>query len=170
MMVRPATGDIPRQTVPWTVVLGFLTLLLPAAPSLAAAAAGDGSAKIITLTQSGCQFIEPEGADHGYMPTRPADCIAINARTSKKRLAVASVMHLKPGPYIFRVINRDVPYDVGFFIRSSSEVLMPFKPSVMGRGIRTGTSHDFAIRLEEGEYVFSCPLNPTPNYRLIVKP
>lgn len=159
-----------RRTIPWIVALGWFLLQVSAVPWPAAAASGDDGAKIITLTQSGCQFIEPEGSDHGYTPTRPADCIAINTRTAKKRLAAASVMHLKPGPYIFRVTNRNVPYNVGFYIRSSSQVLVPFKPSVMGRGIRTGTSHDFAIRLEAGEYVFSCPINPTPDYRLIVKP
>ena len=25
------------------------------------------------------------------------------------------------------------------------------------------------LELEPGEYVYSCPLNPTPNYRLVVK-
>ena len=25
------------------------------------------------------------------------------------------------------------------------------------------------LELEPGEYVYSCPLNPTPDYRLIVK-
>jgi hypothetical protein len=144
--------------------------MLPAAPSIAANAAADEAATVVTLTQSGCQFLEPEGEDHGYEPTRSADCIDINARTSRKRLAAATVMRLKPGAYIFRISNRDVPYNLGFYIRSSSEVLEPFKPSVMGGGIETGTSRDYAIRLEAGEYVFSCPLNPTPNYRLIVKP
>ena len=31
-----------------------------------------------------------------------------------------------------------------------------------------GKSRDYAIDLEPGEYVYSCPLNPTPDYRLIV--
>jgi hypothetical protein len=145
-------------------------VLSPAAPSSATTAVADESATVVELTQSGCQFIEPEGGDHGYTPSRSADCIDINTRTSKKRLAAASVLRLKPGSYIFRVTNRDVPYNLGFYIRSSSEVLVPFKPSVMGGGIKTGTSRDYAVKLEEGEYVFSCPLNPTPNYRLIVKP
>lgn len=169
-MVRPAAGDISRRMIPWVTVLGCFILLLSAVPSLAVTASAEEGATVVSLTQSGCQFLEPEGEDHGYEPARPADCININARTSKKRLAAASVMRLKPGAYIFRVTNRDVPYNLGFYIRSSSEVLEPFKPSVMGGGIETGTSRDYAIRLEAGEYVFSCPLNPTPSYRLIVKP
>ncbi len=126
-------------------------------------------ATVIRLTQAGCQFIEPEGENHGFRPANATDCIDINTRTSKRRLAASDVMRLKPGAYVFRVTNSNVPYDIGFYLRSASEVLVPFKPSVMGGGIATGGSRDYTVRLEEGEYVFSCPLNPTPNYRLVVK-
>ena len=67
-------------------------------------------AKVITLTQTGCQFVEIEGVDHGYRPKSEADCKAINARTSAKRLAGAKTLTLKPGRYIFRVTNKNVPY------------------------------------------------------------
>ena len=56
-----------------------------------------GAAEIIELTQTGCQFVEIEGVDHGYKPTKKADCDAINARTAKDRLAKAKVLELKPG-------------------------------------------------------------------------
>ena len=42
-------------------------------------------------------------------------------------------------------------------------------PSVSGGGLVTGTTMDYEIVLEEGEYLYSCPLNPTPDYRLIVQ-
>ena len=32
-------------------------------------------AKVITLTQTGCQFVETEGVDHGYRPKSEADSI-----------------------------------------------------------------------------------------------
>ena len=28
---------------------------------------------------------------------------------------------------------------------------------------------DYEVTLKPGEYVYSCPLNTTPNYRLVVK-
>ena len=44
---------------------------------------------VITLTQTGCQFVESEGVDHGFKTKSAADCKAINAKTSKDRLAKA---------------------------------------------------------------------------------
>jgi len=41
-------------------------------------------------------------------------------------------------------------------------------PSVSGGGLHTGVTQDYVIDLEPGEYLYSCPLNPTPDYRLIV--
>lgn len=32
-----------------------------------------------------------------------------------------------------------------------------------------GKTRDYEIELKPGNYVYSCPLNPTPDYRLIVK-
>lgn len=33
-----------------------------------------------------------------------------------------------------------------------------------------GKSQDYHIDLKEGSYVYSCPLNPTPDYPIVVKP
>ncbi|MDD9878718.1 MAG: hypothetical protein OXR84_14885 [Magnetovibrio sp.] len=73
------------------------------------------AAEVITLTQTGCQFVEPEGTDHGYKTSKKADCEKINAKNGKDRVAKSEVMKLKPG-----------------------------------------------------EYVFSCPLNTTPDYKVVV--
>jgi len=42
------------------------------------------------------------------------------------------------------------------------------KTSVSGGGLKTGATQDYEVELEPGEYLYSCPLNPTPNYKLIV--
>jgi hypothetical protein len=42
-------------------------------------------------------------------------------------------------------------------------------PSVSGGGLKMGKTQDYAIDLKPGEYLYSCPLNPTPNYPLIVE-
>ena len=65
-----------------------------------------GNPQVIKLTQTGCQFVEPEnGIDHKYQTTRRADCEKINSKTEKGRLAKHKVMKLKAGTYIFRVKN-----------------------------------------------------------------
>ena len=43
------------------------------------------------------------------------------------------------------------------------------KISVSGGGLATGTTKDYRVTLKPGEYVYSCPLNPTPDYKLVVK-
>lgn len=127
------------------------------------------AAKIITLTQIPCQFLESEnGTDHGYKSKKKADCDAINARTGADRLAAGEPLALKPGRYIFRVTNRNVSYDLGFWLRGDGIVNRATLPSVSGGGLGTGQTRDYEIDLKPGEYVYSCPLNPTPNYKFVV--
>ena len=42
-------------------------------------------------------------------------------------------------------------------------------PSVAGAGLFTGETKDYEVDLKPGEYVYSCPLNTTPDYKLVVK-
>lgn len=124
--------------------------------------------QIVELTQLACQFLESEnGTDRGYATARKADCEAINGRTAAQRLAEAKPLQLKPGKYVFRVTNKDVPYELGFWLRGGGLQRLTL-PSVSGGGLRPGTSRDYAIDLAPGEYVYSCPLNTTPDYRLVV--
>jgi len=145
------------------------------AVALLAAHAGMGAAfavrpaTVITLSQTPCQFIESEnGVDRGFQSANKADCKVINAKTGADRLARANVLELKPGKYIFRVTNKNVPYDLGFWLRGKGLGRITL-PSVSGGGLKPSTSQDYAIELKAGEYVYSCPLNPTPNYRLVVR-
>ncbi|MFQ5356276.1 MAG: hypothetical protein ACE5DY_07305 [Mariprofundaceae bacterium] len=124
---------------------------------------------IIELTQTSCQFVESEGEDHGFVSKGAEDCHLINSETGKARLASANILKLKAGDYIFRVKNENVPYDLGFWLRGKGLGRLTL-PGVSGGGIKQGRSRDYQVSLREGEYLYSCPLNPTPNYRLIVKP
>ena len=130
---------------------------------------------MINLTQVGCQFIESEnGTNHGYMPEKKADCVAINSRTGEKRLNEAKTLELAAGEYTFRVENRNVPYELGFWLRSKgydwrNPLHKVSKTSVSGGGLTEGKSKDYKVTLKPGEYVYSCPLNTTPDYRLVVK-
>jgi len=84
------------------------------------------------------------------------------------------VLELEPGTYTFRVSNTDVPYELGFWIREAdyqlgNPVHKLTKTSVSGGGLFAGQSKAYEVELEPGEYVYSCPLNPTPDYKLVVK-
>ena len=76
---------------------------------------------------------------------------------------------LKPGRYVFRVTNVNVPYELGFYLRARVWSLIPFKPKASGAGLHLGETKDFPIELSTGEYFYSCPFNPTPNYQLVVR-
>ena len=111
-------------------------------------------ATVIELTQTGCQFLESEkGLD--------------NAKTGADRLANSKVLELKPGKYIFRVTNKNVPYGLGFWLRGEGFGRITL-PSVSGGGLNPGVTKDYVIDLKAGDYLYSCPLNPTPDYKLVV--
>lgn len=125
--------------------------------------------QVVVLTQLPCQFVESEnGTDHGFRSHSATDCEAINARTGAERLAAAKVLRLKPGAYVFRVSNKNVPYELGFWLRGDGLIARARLPGVSGGGLTTGTTQDYAVELTPGEYVYSCPLNPTPDYKLVV--
>ncbi|MFC1747468.1 hypothetical protein ACFL2V_01535 [Pseudomonadota bacterium] len=134
--------------------------------SFSASGAQDG-VTVVKLTQTHCQFLETESVEHHFKSASAADCEEINEKTGDKRLAASSPLRLAAGKYIFRVTNRDVPYSLGFWMRGQG-VQRAFLPSVSGGGLATGTSKDYAIELKPGKYYFSCPLNPTLDYELLV--
>lgn len=157
-----------RDVLASAAALGALT-------ALAAGEVRSADPQVIELTQTGCQFLESEnGVDHAFKTTQKADCDAINAETGQERLAQAKVLELEPGEYVFRVTNQNVPYELGFWLREAdyqlgNPVHKLTKTSISGGGLGTGQTKDYAVELEPGEYLYSCPLNPTPDYRLVVK-
>ncbi|MDX8403181.1 MAG: hypothetical protein R8K54_02085 [Mariprofundaceae bacterium] len=124
--------------------------------------------EMLELHQTACQFIEPEGDDQHYQAESFAACQSFNDKTGEDRLGKAEVLQLKPGEYLFRVHNRDVPYELGFWLRGEGIGRLTL-PAVSGGGISTGGYKDYRITLKEGEYLYSCPLNPTPDYKLVVQ-
>ena len=158
------TGKAAAAMTNTLIGAAVLGLGLAAWPGLAQ------GAKVIELTQIPCQFVETEnGVDHGFTSIKKADCEAINAKSGTERVAKARVLDLKPGKYVFRVTNKNVSYPLGFWLRGDGLINRAKLPSVSGGGLTLGTTKDYVIELKEGEYVYSCPLNPTPNYKLIVR-
>ncbi len=124
---------------------------------------------VITLTQVGCQFLESENdVDHEFVTTNQKDCEQINKESGDQRLAESKTIELTAGDYIFRVTNKNVPYSLGFWLRGDGLANRAILPSVSGGGLVTGKTLDYEITLKSGEYVYSCPLNPTPDYKLVV--
>lgn len=149
----------------------FFRSLIAAGGVLAGIAAAEAaSPTVITLTQTACQFLESEnGVDRGFETRSKADCERINDETGEARLSEAEVLTLKPGTYVFRVTNKNVPYDLGFWLRGDGLIARATLPSVSGGGLETGATQDYVVELKPGDYVYSCPLNPTPDYKLVVE-
>ena len=124
-------------------------------------------ATIVNLTQVGCQFLETETKNYQYQPTSAEDCKKINSETLSQRKSEFKPLELKPGKYIFRVKNSNVSYPLGFYLRGEG-IKKVSLPKVSGGGLTEGTTKDYEITLTSGKYVFSCPLNPTPDYPLVV--
>jgi hypothetical protein len=123
---------------------------------------------VISLTQTGCQFLETETKDYAFAPKSAADCKQINQDSLGDRAPQFKPLKLKPGKYIFRVTNRNVPYALGFYLRGQG-LSQATLPKVSGGGLSPGVSQDYPIALKPGTYDFSCPLNPTPDYPLVVE-
>jgi len=179
-MSRHAIDQVPNRLrlklSAWCTSPRWALRLLPiglAASLVGPFIASPGSAdepRVIELTQTGCQFLEPEKSyDHRFKTKQATDCVLINAETGSDRLAEVKPLVLKPGRYVFRVRNRNVPYQLGFYLRASSRLLRALKPKVVGGGIDEGESQDYGVTLVAGQYHYSCPLNPTPDHPLIVK-
>ncbi len=151
-------------------VIGATVALLAGSPE----ATWARTPKVVTFTQVACQILEAEnGVNHNFETTRRADCERINAQTRNKRLADARPIKLKPGSYIFRVTNMDVPYELGFWLREKdydwrNPIHKLTKVSVLGGGLMNGQTRDYLVELQPGRYIYSCPLNTTLNYELIV--
>lgn len=122
--------------------------------------------QVVTLTQTPCQFVESETRPADFQSSKLADCVAVNEATRGSR--EFRTLRLRPGRTVFRVTNRNVPYELGFWVRGAG-VSRVTLPSVSGGGIATGGTGDYVIHLKPGRYLYSCPLNPTPDYVLIVE-
>jgi len=144
--------------------------LLPVTAIIAAimaASISSPAAEVVHLIQTRCQFVDIEPERH-FRGASAEQCHAINARSAGERLKEARILRLRAGDYLFRVANRDVPYELGFWLRGAG-LSRWHLPSVSGGGIGPGQTQGYAIRLTPGEYRYSCPLNPTPDYVLIVE-
>ena len=159
------------RTYRWDWRLGGLLLLALTActkPQLPASSNGSTVPTAVTLTQTGCQFLETETKDYQFATQSAKDCEAINTKTLNDRRSGFKPLKLKAGDYVFRVTNKNVPYKLGFYLRGEG-LSQATLPKVSGGALTTGVSQEYRITLKPGKYVFSCPLNPTPDYPVEVE-
>jgi hypothetical protein len=112
--------------------------------------------------------------------------INMNAQTSDKNVTIIELtqvegdfetqnLNLVAGKYQFRVVNKDVNKEVGFVIQKAEDekgdVMKTAVPnSFASEMIKKGEAqYTGIVDLTTGEYVYSCPLNPTPHYKITVK-
>jgi len=81
-------------------------------------------------------------------------------------------LNLSAGTYVFEVSNDGVDHEVGFVIAPKGKTDQPnhIKEAYVAKTIKDGeTSSSKEVTLAKGEYVYFCPLNPTPQYTIIVE-
>lgn len=81
---------------------------------------------------------------------------------------------LKEGSYIFEISNNNVGHKVGFVLvpkgKDASNPDNHIKTAYVTSAVENNTIETSKVTtLEKGEYVYFCPLNPTPQYTLTVK-
>ena len=79
---------------------------------------------------------------------------------------------LSEGTYVFEIKNSDVDHAVGFVLapKGKTDQANHIKEAYVQKTPELGeTSHSKVVTLAKGEYVYFCPLNPTPQYTITVK-
>ena len=129
-------------------------------------APGADGATVVEVTLKRCLIAE---AETDPLPLRGDDtekCERLNRATLVTREAGLKRLRLKPGRYVFRVRNAEVPWALDFAIRGAHDKGLP---TTSGGAIRVGEVFDFPITLTAGIYVFQSPLGGTIEYALLVE-
>lgn len=79
---------------------------------------------------------------------------------------------LSPGTYQFEIANNDVGHEIGFVLAPEGKTDQAFhiKEAYVKETVKDGkVSLTNEVKLDKGRYTYFCPLNPTPQYTLIVE-
>ncbi|REE17069.1 hypothetical protein DFQ09_105283 [Winogradskyella pacifica] len=81
---------------------------------------------------------------------------------------------LTEGDYIFEIANNNVGHQVGFvLVPKGADASKPenhIQTAYVTKAVENNTKETSKVtKLTKGEYVYFCPLNPTPQYTLTVK-
>ena len=142
-------------------------LILEASASVDARAVGalevrEGVA-VLQLHQRACRIDEVE-PDALFEAASADECRRLNLQQFAERRQV--VLRVPSGEVVIQVTNVDVPYALGFWLREEGD---PMSTLLSAGGIAEGATLELTTFLEPGRYTYSCPLNPTPDYTLVVE-
>ena len=77
---------------------------------------------------------------------------------------------LAAGTYQFEIVNNNVGKDVGFVVAPKATPDKHIKAAYVTEMVKNNTSQKTnVVDLTPGEYIYFCPLNETPQYKLTVK-
>lgn len=79
---------------------------------------------------------------------------------------------LSEGDYIFEIANNGVDHEVGFVIapEGKTDQAHHIKSGYVKEIVKNGNSSTTGlVSLKKGKYVYFCPLNPTPQYSIVVE-
>ena len=77
---------------------------------------------------------------------------------------------LEEGDYIFEISNNNVGHQVGFVLAPKANPEAHIKTAYVTKVVDNNSKErSNKTTLAKGEYVYFCPMNPTPQYTLIVK-
>ncbi len=81
-------------------------------------------------------------------------------------------LKLSEGTYVFEIENSGVDHEVGFVLAPEGKIDQAhhIKNAYVQKTVAEGaTESSKEVTLTKGTYVYFCPLNPTPQYKLIVE-
>ncbi|AXT18436.1 hypothetical protein D7030_07715 [Flavobacteriaceae bacterium AU392] len=78
------------------------------------------------------------------------------------------------GTYVFEIANNSVGHNVGFVLvpegKDASKPENHIKAAYVTKPVATDSKQTTnKVALKKGKYVYFCPLNPTPQYTLVVE-
>ncbi len=79
---------------------------------------------------------------------------------------------LSEGTYVFEIANSGIDHEVGFVLapKGKTDAASHIKNAYVTKTVATDTKQrSNSVTLTKGEYVYFCPMNPTPQYSLIVE-
>ncbi len=99
------------------------------------------------------------------------DVKTVNLQQTEGEFTVKE-LKLSEGTYVFEIENTGVDKEVGFVLapEGKTDQAHHIKNAYVQKLVATGaTESSKEVTLTKGSYVYFCPLNPTPQYKLIVE-
>jgi hypothetical protein len=122
----------------------------------------DGELDVLTLTQAPCRFVENE-PDAQFEASSAIGCRKFSYEALPTRGQRA--LRVAAGRWRIEVHNAGTGRDLGFWLRREDDGFTV----VSAGGIASDARGMYVVDLAAGRYLYSCPLNPTPSYLLVVQ-